>query len=124
MTGHNTALVLGATGLVGQELVRQLLADERYSQVTCLLRRPMSGVVPQSDARNVLQPVVVDFEQFDEYLGYFNVDHVYVCLGTTIKRAKSREAFRKVDFELVYAAAQMSGQQGCKSFVWIFLSRS
>ena len=118
MTDSYTALVLGATGLVGQALTEKLLADRRYSQVTCLLRRPMQGSLDQN-VKDKLQPVVIDFEQMDSYQGYFNVDHVYVCLGTTIKKARSREAFRKVDFEYVHAAAQIAGLQGCKSFVWV-----
>ena len=118
MSNKYTALVLGASGLVGQALIAKLLADPRYGQVTCLLRRPLPGSLQES-LKEKLQPVVIDFEQMGDYQGYFSVDHVYVCLGTTIKKAKTREAFRKVDFEYVHAAAQISGLQGCRSFVWI-----
>ena len=119
MTKRYTALVLGATGLVGQHLLKILASDPRYCEVTCLLRRPLPSRIIEVSERAKLQPVVVDFEAFDQYEGYFRVDHVYVCLGTTIKKAKSREAFRKVDFQLVHAAAQMAGLQGCRSFVWL-----
>lgn len=118
MTAKYTALVLGATGLVGKALVTQLLTDRRYKQVTCLLRRPLTASTFY-DADKKLQPVVIDFEQLDDLQGYFMVDHVYVCLGTTIKKAKTKAAFRKIDFEYVHAAAQISALQRVKSFVWI-----
>lgn len=112
------ALVLGASGLVGQSLVAELLKDQRYSEVRCLVRKPMSAA-RFSDPVGKLQPLVINFDELDEYQGYFSVDHVYVCLGTTIKKAKSRSAFRKVDFEYVHAAAQIAGLHYVKSFVWI-----
>lgn len=113
-----TALILGATGLVGKELLQQLVNDHRYGNIVCLLRRPLptQHVI---DLHGKCQPMVVDFEELDQYQGYFKVDHVYVCLGTTIKRAGSRAAFRKVDFEYVHTAAQIAGLQNVKSFVWI-----
>ena len=113
-----TALVLGASGLVGKQLVMQLCNDSRYQKVTCLLRRPLAqGFFDNSYEK--LEPIVINFSQLQEYQGYFLVDHVYVCLGTTIKRAGSKSAFRKVDFEYVHTAAQIAGLQGVKSFVWI-----
>jgi uncharacterized protein YbjT (DUF2867 family) len=117
MQGYK-ALVLGASGLVGQSLVAELLKDERYMEVRCLVRKPMPAA-NFNDPRGKLQPLVINFDELDDYQGYFSVDHVYVCLGTTIKKAKSRSAFRKVDFEYVHAAAQISGLHDVKSFVWI-----
>lgn len=120
---HKTALILGATGLVGNELLKLLLQDERYSQVTCLVRKSLPASLT-SGFEHKLQPVVIDFEFLQDYAGYFNVDHVYVCLGTTIKKAGSKAAFKKIDFEFVYAAAQISASQfatrkNTGSFVWI-----
>ncbi|WP_218354758.1 NAD(P)H-binding protein [Alteromonas lipotrueiana] len=118
MTGNKTALVLGATGLVGRALVQQLLSDPRYSRIICLLRRPMPAAV-FDDADRKLQPIVIDFAQLQDYQGYFNVNHVYCCLGTTLKQAGSKSAFRKVDFEYIHIAAQLTRAQRCASFVWV-----
>lgn len=112
------ALVLGATGLVGKALVTLLLADPRYGRVTCLVRRPL----PQTDfidPQGKLEPIVIDFDNLQAYQGYFSANHVYVCLGTTLKQAKSKDAFRLVDFEYVHIAAQLSRTQKAQSFVWI-----
>ncbi|KXI30304.1 NAD(P)H-binding protein [Paraglaciecola hydrolytica] len=112
------ALVLGATGLVGKALVEQLLVDERYETITCLLRKPLSRQLFNNQQAK-LQPIVIDFERLQEYQGYFGAQHIYVCLGTTIKQAGSRAAFRKVDFEYVHIAAQLARAQRALSFVWI-----
>jgi uncharacterized protein YbjT (DUF2867 family) len=118
MTAKLKALVLGASGLVGQALVNQLIDDARYDCVICLLRKPLNGqFFKRHDPK--LQPMVIDFNRLEEYQGYFGVDHVYVCLGTTIKQAGSRSAFRLVDFEYVHIAAQLARAQKVLSFVWI-----
>ena len=113
-----TALVLGATGLVGKSLVEQLCQDNRYQTVTCLLRKPLPKDFFKTTSTKV-QPIVVDFENLQDYQGYFTCDHVYVCLGTTIKKAGSKQAFRKIDFEYVHVAAQLAKAQHAISFVWI-----
>ena len=113
-----TALVLGATGLVGKTLVEQLCTDHRYQTVTCLLRKPLSKDFFTTNVAKV-QPIVVDFENLQDYQGYFGCDHIYLCLGTTIKKAGSKSAFRKVDFEYVHIAAQLAKSQRAGSFVWI-----
>ena len=115
---HFSAIVLGATGLVGKALVKQLLNDKRYHHITLLVRRPLPDSL-FADPEQKLQVVVTDFDKLDDFQGYFSVDHAYVCLGTTIKQAGSKAAFRKVDFEYVHAAAQCARAQHCQSFVWI-----
>ncbi|WP_100644439.1 NAD(P)H-binding protein [Alteromonas facilis] len=118
MTGDKTAIVLGATGLVGHSLTQLLLDDGRYSSITILLRRPIE-LSRFADPSGKLQPLVIDFEQLQDYQGYFSVDHVYCCLGTTMKKAKSRQAFRRVDFEYVHVAAQLARAQRAQGFVWV-----
>ncbi|QJR82853.1 NAD-dependent epimerase/dehydratase family protein [Alteromonas pelagimontana] len=115
---NKTALVLGATGLVGKALVKQLLVDPRYDAITCVVRRPLPAKL-FNDPLHKLNPIVIDFEKLQEYHGYFNVRHVYCCLGTTLKTAGSKEAFRKVDFEYVHIAAQLCRNSQCEGFVWI-----
>jgi uncharacterized protein YbjT (DUF2867 family) len=112
------ALVLGATGLVGKTLVEQLCRDHRYQTVTCLVRKPLSKDFFAGNTDKV-EPIVVDFENLEDYQGYFGCQHIYVCLGTTIKKAGSKSTFRKVDFEYVHVAAQLARAQRAGSFVWI-----
>jgi uncharacterized protein YbjT (DUF2867 family) len=113
-----TALILGATGLVGKTLVGKLCLDNRYQTITCLIRKPLpNGFF--IDPHQKIQPIVVNYEDLEAYQGYFGADHVYVCLGTTIKIAGSKAAFRKVDFEYVHVAAQLARAQRAASFVWV-----
>ncbi|GBL06041.1 NAD-dependent epimerase/dehydratase family protein [Glaciecola sp. KUL10] len=118
MSRQYTALVLGASGLVGKALVNQLCQDPRYTAITCLVRSPLQDS-DFHDPMNKIQALVIDFDFLQDYQGYFSVDHVYCCLGTTIKKAGSEKAFRRVDFEFVHVAAQLTRAQRGISFVWI-----
>jgi uncharacterized protein YbjT (DUF2867 family) len=118
MTKKYTAIVLGATGLVGKALVNQLCQDERYSAIICLVRAPLSRS-DYYDPLNKIQALVIDFDVLQDYQGYFSVEHVYCCLGTTLKQAGSKKAFRRVDFEFVHICAQLARAQRAVSFVWI-----
>ncbi len=89
------ALIAGATGLVGNELMQQLLADPAYDKIIVLVRKPMSFQHPR------LIQQQVDFEQLGKLIPVLPVDEVFCSLGTTIKKAGSQDAFRKVDFEYV-----------------------
>jgi uncharacterized protein YbjT (DUF2867 family) len=98
-----TALVAGATGLVGREILQGLLADEGVTAVHVLARRPLESTHAK------LTTHIVDFAA----LGALPpVDEAYLALGTTIKVAGSQSAFRAVDFDAnlaVACAAQVAG---------------
>lgn len=103
-----TALVAGATGLVGSFLVKMLLEDEHYARVRILVRNPVDLVHPKLDQ------VLFDFEQSDHTK--IVADDVYCCLGTTIKNAGSKEAFRKVDYDYPLAIARPARANGALRF--------
>lgn len=107
-----TALLLGATGLVGRHALRAFL-DARaaggapaWDRVLTLTRRPLS--VPDDRHENY----VVDFDRLDAHAEAFACDTLVVALGTTIRAAGSREAFRRVDVEVPYEAAQRAQAAG------------
>lgn len=104
----NTALIAGATGLVGSFLLKELLEQEHYSKVTILVRKPLEMSHPR------LQQVVFDFDNPDK--SAIKADDIYCCLGTTIKQAGSKEAFRKVDYHYPMMLAQTAFDNGCKRF--------
>lgn len=106
-----TALVAGATGLIGQHLLHRLLADARYSRVTALSRREL----PQQDAR--LQTLLTDGRDLRGLEESLRVDDVYCALGTTMRTAGSRSAFEAVDLHLVLRIAQAARAAGAQRFI-------
>ncbi|WHY95181.1 NAD(P)H-binding protein [Peribacillus simplex] len=98
---NKTALILGATGLVGTQLVKELSNSKIYSEIHLLTRSEMKFTDPKCIVH------VVDFDNLSKYADLFKVSDVFICLGTTIKKAKSKEAFRKVDYDYVIEATKM-----------------
>lgn len=96
-TESRVALVAGATGLVGREILATLLDDKRYCRVHCVGRRLIDLQHPK------LEQHVVDFTRLPKLP---LVDDVFIALGTTIKVAGSQEAFRAIDFDAVLAVAR------------------
>ncbi|WP_223590492.1 oxidoreductase [Neobacillus bataviensis] len=111
--GEKTALILGSSGLVGNELVQILLEQNNYKKIHLLIRRP----IEITDSRCEIH--IVDFDQLEKYSELFKVTDVFCCLGTTIKKAKTKEAFRKVDFEYPIEAAKLAVQGGSEKFLII-----
>ena len=109
------ALVAGATGLVGQELVRQLAADGTWREVRALVRRPL----PSELARPRVVSVQVDYAALASPPQWAAADHVFCALGTTIKQAGSQAAFRQVDFEYPLALARAVRQRGAAHFLLV-----
>lgn len=109
MDSTKTALVVGATGLVGSSLLFQLLNDSRYGRVVSLVRRSMHLKHPKLDER------IVRFDALTE--ADCHADDVFCCLGTTIRQAGSQAAFRKVDYEYPLSVARLSKQAGAQQFV-------
>jgi uncharacterized protein YbjT (DUF2867 family) len=110
-----TALVVGATGLVGRECVRQLTGHPSVSHTIALVRRaPPPGTFPPSAA-----VAVADFGALEGDVARHAATHVLCALGTTMKQAGSRDAFRRVDHDLVLAAARGAKAGGARHFVLV-----
>lgn len=112
------ALLLGATGLVGSQVLSQLLAEPSYSEVRVLLRRPPAAGF--AEASKKLSAQVVDFERLEAAPdSLWATDHIYCCLGTTIRQAGSQKAFRRVDFDYVKTAAERGAKARVSKFLLI-----
>lgn len=112
MNNKKTALVLGASGLVGNELVKALIKRNHYSKIHLLVRRPIENF-----ESTICEQSAVDFEQLEAYPELFKVTDVFCCLGTTIKKAKSKEAFRKVDYDYPIEAAKLAIKGNAEKFL-------
>lgn len=107
-----TALLLGGSGLVGGHLLKKLLEATEYKSVIALVRRPLNL---QHDK---LTQQVIDFEQLAQHT-LPAIDDVFCCLGTTIKVAGSRAAFRRVDHDYVLMAARSALKAGARQFLLV-----
>lgn len=109
-TGGFRVLLAGASGLVGGHALQALAAHPAVSEVRVLVRRPIDA----PSAKVVVCPV--DFERLGERAGLFQVDAVLCALGTTIRKAGSQEAFRRVDFDYPLELARLARAQGAGRF--------
>jgi uncharacterized protein YbjT (DUF2867 family) len=108
-----TAIVIGATGLVGQAVVEQLAAAEFIDKVVTLTRRPSRH--PSAKVHNQ----VVRFDHLEAHAAAFAGDLLFSCLGTTRKQAGSIAAQRIVDVEYQYMAAQLAAAQGVRHYLLV-----
>lgn len=107
-----SALLAGASGLVGGHVLQLLLEDALYERVITLGR----GGLPVVHRK--LAQRVVDFERLAE-LDFPRVDDVFCCLGATMKKARSRDAFRRVDFAYVLELARLASRGGARQLLLV-----
>ncbi|HEV8283222.1 MAG TPA: NAD(P)H-binding protein [Chitinophagaceae bacterium] len=110
-----TATVIGATGLIGGELLKFLLNDDYFKTVRVIIRRPFNRGHPK------LEKKLVDFNDNDSLLVALDGSDVIFCtVGTTQKKVKGDEqAYRKVDYDIPVHAARFCKMTGCKTFVLV-----
>ena len=102
------SLVVGSTGLVGKEVINELAS--KGIPVRALSRIDLNSSNPY------LENIKVNFDRLDEYKEHFReVNDVYICLGTTISKAGSQEAFQKVDIEYCLETAKQALNAGVKN---------
>ena len=102
---RNVAVVAGATGLIGKYLLNVLLEDAFYDVIIALTRRPLAIDSPKVDQRQVDYGLLTAAD-------LAGATHLFCCLGTTMKTAGSREAFRRVDYEYCERFARLGREAG------------
>ena len=107
---RRSVVVMGATGLVGGHLVQMLAADETVEKVVAPVRRAVTDWVHQ---RRIEAPVV-DLDALSQSARRFQADQIFICLGTTMKVAGSKDAFRRVDFDYVVESARLAVEGGAR----------
>ena len=105
-------MLLGATGLVGREILRLLRADPGVDRIIALVRRPIEAI---DDPK--VRVEVVDFDALESRADLFSVDQIFCALGTTIKQAGSQPAFRRVDLDYPLIAARLGVEHGATHYL-------
>lgn len=100
------AVVIGATGLVGKQLVRLIIKSEKYDSIVVVTRRPHEIKDPK-----LVEVIVEDFDDLEKHASKMNGNDFYCALGTTRSKAGSKEAFLKVDVEYPLEFARIAKSQ-------------
>lgn len=108
------ALILGASGLVGSELLHFLLDGNYYTEVIALVRSPL-GI----KHNKLVEVICGDFDKLEEYEKYFAVEDVFCALGTTIKKAKTKDVMYKIDVEYPLELAKLTRSKGAKHLLLV-----
>ena len=108
-----SVLLLGATGLVGRELLSLLLDDDDVQRVVVITRRPTGAKHAKLDER------VIDLDQMDAHAEAFQVDQIFCALGTTIRQARTKERFRVVDHDYALTAAKLGKAKGARHYLLV-----
>jgi uncharacterized protein YbjT (DUF2867 family) len=112
-SSRRTALLAGASGLVGGHLLQRLFTDPRYKRVITVSRKALGIEHPK------LRPLITDFNAIEAAVADLGetVDDAFCALGTTMRTAGSRAAFRRVDFGYVVAFARAARAAGAQRFI-------
>lgn len=113
MSARRKALLLGATGLVGGHCLEKLLADAAYGKVVTLGRKPL----PLEHEK--LEQHLIDFTRLQDFASLVEAEDVFSCLGTTIRKARTKEAFREVDFTYQYEVARIASEAGAEQLLLV-----
>ena len=106
-------LILGATGLVGGELLKLLLAESWVSKVIVIVRRPTGHQHTKLDER------LFDLSEMERHADVFAVDQIFCALGTTIKKAGTQERFRVVDHDYPVVAGKLGIANGAHHYLLV-----
>ena len=110
---EKTALLLGASGLVGGFCLDFLLAEPGYDKVVVLVRRPLQKNHPK------LEQHIINFDQPETYQSFLHAEDVYSCLGTTVLKSPNRSDYFKIDFSYPFEIAKIAKENGTKQFSFV-----
>lgn len=110
---QKTAILFGATGLVGGYCLELLLESPLYSNVKAFNRRKLNIQHPKYEEH------IIDFDELENYADWIVGDDVFCCLGTTRKKAGSKAAFSKVDYTYVLEAAKVAAKNKANQFLLV-----
>lgn len=113
-----TALLIGATGLVGSHLVSQVLEDAGFEKLIVFTRRSLHI------SHLKLEEKIIDFDKVDEWKDEVKGDVLFSTLGTTLRKAGSKEAQYKIDYSYQYNFASVAAENGVAQYVLVSAANS
>lgn len=110
-----TLLLIGATGLVGSEVLKLLKEDNYYKHIVILTRRKLI----EYEGIQKFNQIQIDFDHLSNYSDYIITDHVISTLGSTIKKAGTKENFKKIDYSYTLKTAEIAKKNGAEHFLLV-----
>lgn len=107
----NTALIAGASGLVGSALLHEILASDYYSKIILIVRRR----IDVNDSR--VKQLVIDFNHLEDFMAQMAATHYFCLLGTTLHAAGSKSAFREIDYIYPLQLGKIAKKHGAEKFL-------
>jgi len=117
-SNEKTAIILGATGLTGSILLHLLLHHKSYKKVL-LFSRSSSGQTHEK-----LEEHIIDLQQLQDYKNKFVANDVFCCIGTTKAKTPNKALYKKIDYGIPVAAAQLCKENCCNTFIVISALRA
>lgn len=104
------AILLGASGLIGHNLLEKLLANDNYREVLSISRKSIDL------KHDKLQQLIINFDNLNDYIDQISGDEVFCCLGSTIKKTPDLNLYRKIDYQYPLDVAQIAFTNGAKHY--------
>ena len=109
---HKKAVIAGATGLVGKQLLDHLIKEDYYEKIYVLSRRALSFDHPK------VEVIIINYDDIQTYRNKFSAHHYYCCLGTTFKAAGSIYNLYRIDYVYVYRLGVIAkADESCSQFI-------
>ena len=110
-----TAVLLGATGLIGEQVLQYLLQDDAFERVRILVRKPIEIIHPK------LEIQIVNFANPEDFKAKLGAgDCIFCCIGTTQGKVKGdKNAYRKVDYDIPVHAARFGKEAGFTKYLFV-----
>lgn len=103
-----TAFVLGSSGLIGKNLLEQLVDNTLYETIYAVSRKPLSIIHPK------IKNIISDIENIDNQILNIKTDHLYLCVGTTKKKSPDRTDYIKIDHDYPVRIAKSLKKNNCR----------
>jgi uncharacterized protein YbjT (DUF2867 family) len=110
---QKTAIILGATGLTGNLLLKRLIADDSYTTIKLFSRRPTGNSSPK------IKEFIGDVLQLEHFKDEFTADELFCCVGTTSSKTKDRTIYKAIDFGIPFNASKLAKENSIPTFLVI-----
>ena len=107
---NKKAILIGATGLIGANLLETLLASTNYSEVLVIARKEVKST------NSKLKQLIIDFENLNKHETEITGNDVFCCMGTTAKKTPDKELYKTIDYQYPLDVAKIAFKNGAKSY--------